>query len=154
MRCGRPGLMFAEAEVRSRSCELLNVVSAQSAADRSHVGAHLARVDQRSCPSSLSCPRSLAVMAPWAGRRPDSRDRRPLLLLGFGVFPIRALLFTVIADPTPLLALQLLDGISGTVLGVLRALLMAGLKKRHRPIQLGARSRRRHGRPLCQNWSG
>jgi MFS family permease len=41
--------------------------------------------------------------------------------------PIRALLFTVIADPTLLLAVQLLDGVSGTVLGVLQALVIADL---------------------------
>ena len=69
----------------------------------------------------------VAVMAPWAGRQANSWGRRPLLLLGFGVLPIRALLFTVIADPTLLLAVQLLDGVSGTVLGVLQALVIADL---------------------------
>jgi MFS family permease len=67
----------------------------------------------------------VAVMAPWAGRQANSWGRRPLLLLGFGVLPIRALLFTVIADPMLLLAVQLLDGVSGTVLGVLQALVIA-----------------------------
>jgi MFS family permease len=69
----------------------------------------------------------VAVMAPWAGRQANSWGRRPLLLLGFGVLPIRALLFTVIADPMLLLAVQLLDGVSGTVLGVLQALVIADL---------------------------
>ncbi|MGA8903224.1 MFS transporter [Bradyrhizobium sp.] len=69
----------------------------------------------------------VAVMAPWAGRHANSWGRRPLLLLGFGVLPIRALLFTVVADPMLLLAVQLLDGVSGTVLGVLQALVIADL---------------------------
>ncbi|HEY7243425.1 MAG TPA: MFS transporter [Xanthobacteraceae bacterium] len=69
----------------------------------------------------------VALMAPWAGRQAKSWGRRPLLLLGFGVLPIRALLFTVIADPMVLVAVQVLDGISGTVLGVLQALIIADL---------------------------
>jgi MFS family permease len=69
----------------------------------------------------------VALMAPWAGRRAKSWGRRPLLLIGFGVLPVRALLFTVITDPMLLLAVQVLDGISGTVLGVLQALIIADL---------------------------
>jgi MFS family permease len=41
----------------------------------------------------------VALMAPWAGRRAKSWGRRPPLLIGFGVLPIRTLLFTVISDP-------------------------------------------------------
>ncbi len=39
--------------------------------------------------------------------------------------PIRALLFALITDPLLLLAFQLLDGISGAVVGVLTALVIA-----------------------------
>jgi hypothetical protein len=35
----------------------------------------------------------VAVMAPWAGRQANTRGRRPLLLAGFAVSPIRALVF-------------------------------------------------------------
>jgi MFS family permease len=69
----------------------------------------------------------VAMMAPWAGRQAKSWGRRPLLLLGFGALPIRALLFAMISDPTLLVAVQVLDGISGTVLGVLQALIVADL---------------------------
>jgi MFS family permease len=69
----------------------------------------------------------VAFMAPWAGRMAKSWGRRPLLLIGFGVLPARALLFTVITDPMALVAVQILDGVSGTVLGVLQALIIADL---------------------------
>ena len=69
----------------------------------------------------------VALWAPWAGRQAKTWGRRPLLLIGFGALPIRALLFALIADPTLLVAVQILDGVSGTVLGVLQALIIADL---------------------------
>src|SRR5215471_7501733 len=69
----------------------------------------------------------VAPMAPWAGRQAKSWGRRPLLLIGFGALPIRALLFASVTDPSLLLCLQVLDGISGAVLGVLTALVAADL---------------------------
>jgi MFS family permease len=69
----------------------------------------------------------VALMAPWVGRQAKSWGRRPLLLIGFGALPIRALLFASVTDPSLLLCLQVLDGISGAVLGVLTALVVADL---------------------------
>ena len=69
----------------------------------------------------------VALIAPWIGEQAQSRGRRPLLLLGFGALPIRALLFALTTDPPALIAIQLLDGISGAVLGVLQALVVADL---------------------------
>ena len=71
----------------------------------------------------------VAVMAPWVGRRANTWGRRPLLLVGFGALPIRALLFAWTANPTILIAAQILDGVSGTVLGVLTALIVADLTR-------------------------
>jgi MFS family permease len=67
----------------------------------------------------------VAVMAPWVGRQANNRGRRPLLLIGLGALPIRALLFALITDPPLLLAFQLLDGVSGAVVGVLTTLVIA-----------------------------
>ena len=67
----------------------------------------------------------VALMAPWVGRQAKSWGRRPLLLIGFAALPIRALLFATVLDPPLLIAFQLLDGISGAVLGVLTALVIA-----------------------------
>jgi MFS family permease len=59
----------------------------------------------------------VALLAPWVGRQARSWGRRPLLLIGFGALPIRALL----------VGFQLLDGISGAVVGVLMALVTADI---------------------------
>jgi len=69
----------------------------------------------------------VAIMAPWAGRRANTWGRRPLLLVGFTALPIRALVFASTTDPMILVVAQILDGISGTMLGVLTALIVADL---------------------------
>jgi MFS family permease len=69
----------------------------------------------------------VALMARWVGREAQDWGRRPLLLIGFAALPIRALGFALISDPLLLLAIQALDGISATVLGVLTALVIADL---------------------------
>jgi MFS family permease len=69
----------------------------------------------------------VAIMAPWTGRQANTWGRRPLLIVGFAALPIRALLFAFTGNPTILIAAQVLDGISGTMLGVLTALTIADL---------------------------
>ena len=69
----------------------------------------------------------VALLAPWIGRQAQRWGRRPLLLIGFGALPIRALLFALTTDPLFLVGLQLLDGISGVIVGVLTVLVTADL---------------------------
>src|SRR3981081_4017319 len=69
----------------------------------------------------------VAIMAPWAGRRANRWGRRPLLLVGFTALPIRALGFAWTTNPMSLICAQVLDGVSGTMLGVLTALIVADL---------------------------
>jgi MFS family permease len=71
----------------------------------------------------------VALLAPWAGRTADTWGRRPLLLIGLGVVPIRAGFFAFTADPVLLVAVQVLDGLTGATLGVLTALIIADLTK-------------------------
>ena len=71
----------------------------------------------------------VALMAPWAGRRANTWGRRPLLLVGFAALPIRALVFAWTTNPMILIAAQILDGVSGTMLGVLTALIVADLTR-------------------------
>ena len=71
----------------------------------------------------------VALLAPLAGRTADSWGRRPLLLIGFGVVPIRSLIFAVVTDPMVLMPVQIMDGITGATLGVLTALIVADLTK-------------------------
>ncbi|HEY2533430.1 MAG TPA: MFS transporter [Xanthobacteraceae bacterium] len=71
----------------------------------------------------------VALSAPWAGRLARSWGRRPLLLIGFSALTIRALLFAFISNPALLICVQLLDGVSGSTLGVLTALIVADLTR-------------------------
>ena len=76
-------------------------------------------------------PQVLVVLtAPWIGRHAQRWGRRPLLLVGFGALRARALLLMLVTDPELVIAVQLLDGISGTVLGVLQPLIIADLTGR------------------------
>jgi MFS family permease len=71
----------------------------------------------------------VALSAPRVGREAQNWGRRPLLLLGFSALTMRALLFAVTTDPWSLVFVQLLDGISGSTLGVLTALIVADLTR-------------------------
>jgi len=71
----------------------------------------------------------VVLLAPWVGRQARRWGRRPLLLIGFGALPIRALLFALTADPLFLVGFQLLDGISGTIVGVLTVLVTADMTR-------------------------
>jgi MFS family permease len=69
----------------------------------------------------------VALMAPWVGRTAASAGRRPLLIIGLAAVPVRAALFLLMPGPALLIAIQLLDGLSGATLGVLTALVIADL---------------------------
>jgi MFS family permease len=71
----------------------------------------------------------VALLAPWVGQQAEKRGRKPLLLLGFAALPIRAMLFAVISDPYALIVIQILDGITGAVLGVMTPLVIADVTK-------------------------
>jgi MFS family permease len=71
----------------------------------------------------------VALLAPWAGRTADTWGRRPLLLIGLGVVPVRAAFFSLTENPALLVVIQALDGLSGATLGVLTALVIADLAK-------------------------
>jgi predicted MFS family arabinose efflux permease len=81
----------------------------------------------------------VALISPWVGRRAQLVGRRPLLLFGFAVLPIRGVLFAVIHNPEVLVIAQLLDGISGAVFGVLVPLVVADVTRRtgHFNLALG-----------------
>jgi len=71
----------------------------------------------------------VALLAPWVGQQAETWGRRPLLLVGFVVLPIRSAFFALTADPALLLITQVLDGPSGATLGVLTALVIADLTR-------------------------
>jgi MFS family permease len=59
------------------------------------------------------------------GRFANQHGRKPLLMLGFGVLPIRALLYTLTLNPESLIAVQILDGVANAIFGVVSILVVA-----------------------------
>ena len=67
----------------------------------------------------------IAASASTIGRLANLWGRKPLLLLGFGVLPLRAVLYTLIHNPGGLIAVQLLDGVANAVFVVVSILVVA-----------------------------
>jgi MFS family permease len=69
----------------------------------------------------------VALLSPWVGYYSDKWGRKPLLLVGFGLEIIRALLFAFSANVSVLLTAQLLGGISAAAVTVLTILVITDL---------------------------
>ncbi len=69
----------------------------------------------------------VALLAPWVGFHSEKRGRRPLLLIGFAMEPIRAGILAITACYPFLVAAQVLDGISGATVGVLTVIVITDL---------------------------
>jgi MFS family permease len=70
----------------------------------------------------------VAGLSPWVGRQAQSWGRRPVLIIGFSALPLRALLFAAASSassPYLLVPVQMLDGISAAVFGVMLPLIAA-----------------------------
>ncbi len=67
----------------------------------------------------------VAILSPWVGYLSELWGRKPLLLVSFAVQILRAVLFGFIHSTTLLIAVQLLDGISGAVRVVLTTVIVA-----------------------------
>jgi MFS family permease len=81
-----------------------------------------------------------AVIAPWIGGAAQRFGRRPVLLAGFLVLPVRGLLLATLPDGSPLALIQALDGVSASVLGVLVPLVAADLTQRTGYLNLAMNS--------------
>lgn len=68
-------------------------------------------------------------IAVFTGRRADRYGRKPILLAGFAILPIRALLYTFSDRSAWLIGVQLLDGIGAGILGALTPLVVADLMR-------------------------
>jgi MFS family permease len=71
----------------------------------------------------------VALIAPGIGRLAVSKGRRPVLILGFAVLPVRAALLALNSDPAVIIGVQMLDGLSAAVLGVLVPLSLADISR-------------------------
>jgi MFS family permease len=72
------------------------------------------------------------VMLPIAllvGRTADSWGRRPLLLAGFAVLPVRAVLYTLSDNSAWLIGVQVLDGVGAGIFGALTPLVIADIMR-------------------------
>jgi MFS family permease len=71
-----------------------------------------------------------ASLSPWAGRLAQQIGRRPILIVGFAALPLRGLLFSLGPDALSLTLIQVLDAVSGTVLGLMLPLIAADVTER------------------------
>ena len=69
----------------------------------------------------------VAILAPWVGFHSEKRGRRPLLLIGFALEPVRGLLLATTAAYPALVLAQVLSGVTGAVIGVLTVIVVADL---------------------------
>lgn len=67
----------------------------------------------------------ISFTAAWIGIQAHRHGRRPLLLIGFGVLPVRAILYTLTHHPAALIAIQCLDGVANAIFGVVAVLVIA-----------------------------
>lgn len=67
--------------------------------------------------------------ATFIGRYANQHGRKPLLLIGFGVLPVRAVLYTLTHWSIALIGIQLLDGIANAIFGVVAVLVVADLTR-------------------------
>jgi MFS family permease len=72
------------------------------------------------------------VMLPFAllvGRTADTWGRKPLFLFGFGILPIRAVLYTLSDNSFWLIGVRLLDGVGAGIFGALTPLVVADVMR-------------------------
>ncbi len=98
------------------------------------VGQTLARAHPAWATSMLSACIIAAqlIMLPVAlavGRTADRLGRKPILLAGFAVLPVRAALYTLSDDTAWLIGVQLLDGVGAGNFGAITPLLIADLMR-------------------------
>jgi len=66
----------------------------------------------------------IAISAAWLGRQASTKGRKPLLLYGFGVLPVRGVLYTLVDPAVLLIAIQTLDGIANAIFVVVAILVV------------------------------
>lgn len=71
----------------------------------------------------------VAFTSPFVGKQTRIIGRRPLLLAGFAALVLRITLTAFVTDPLAIVAVQVFDGISAAVLGVLVPLTIADLTR-------------------------
>jgi len=71
----------------------------------------------------------VAIVSTRIGQLAQTWGRRPVLLLGFAVLPLRGALLACTNDPFMIVGVQMLDGISGAVMGIIVPLALADVSR-------------------------
>jgi MFS family permease len=71
----------------------------------------------------------VTFLASWSGIKARQWGRKPLLLIAFGVLPIRGILYTLTRSASSLIAIQVLDGVGAAIFGVVSVLVIADLTR-------------------------
>jgi predicted MFS family arabinose efflux permease len=71
----------------------------------------------------------ITLIASWSGRMAGTWGRKPLLLIAFGVLPIRGVLYTLTSNTALLVAIQIMDGVGAGIFGVVSVLVIADLTR-------------------------
>jgi MFS family permease len=88
-------------------------------------------------PAAVIVPQIIvAVASPWAGAMARQLGRRAVLLVGFIALPARALLFAFNLGPEAVVAIEMLDGVSATVIGIMIPLIAADLTRKSGHLNL------------------
>jgi predicted MFS family arabinose efflux permease len=71
----------------------------------------------------------VTFLAAWSGIKARQWGRKPLMLIAFGVLPIRGILYTLTSSASSLIAIQVLDGVGAAIFGVVSVLVIADLTR-------------------------
>jgi MFS family permease len=71
----------------------------------------------------------IAANAGWIGKFAGTHGRKPLLLIGFGVLPLRGVLYTFTHFTPALIGIQILDGVANAIFGVVSILVITDLTR-------------------------
>jgi MFS family permease len=81
----------------------------------------------------------MALLSPRIGQLAEAHGRKSMLLLGFGILPLRGVLLAILPDPTLVILVQVLDGITAACFGVMVPLVVTDVAGRsgHLNLSLG-----------------
>src|SRR5439155_18126537 len=68
-------------------------------------------------------------IAQWIARRADDWGRKPMLVAGFSVLPLRVVLFALAPDPWYLVGVQALGGLTAATIGIMTPLVIADITR-------------------------
>jgi predicted MFS family arabinose efflux permease len=71
----------------------------------------------------------VTLLASWSGKKAGIWGRKPLMLIAFGILPLRAVLYTLTSNTALLVAIQIMDGIAAAIFGVASVLVIADLTR-------------------------